>query len=115
MTEEQKRAEKELEKTLNTLSEEELDALSGGKVTDDVREFFRTEKGKKVMKYTAIIGGTAVGVGIAVAITAGVLKKKKNADVPYQSPGMKPTKQSEFNSFYDDSANPFGTDTNSYD
>ena len=76
MTEEQKHAEEEIEKTLGTLSEEELDMLAGGKVTDDVKKFLKTEKGKEIMKYTGIIVGTAVPTAVAsIAVTAVLVRR----------------------------------------
>ena len=91
MTEEQKHAEAELEKTLGTLSEEELDMLAGGKVTDDVKKFFKSEKGKEVMKWIGIGAGTAVGVGTAIGVTAALVsrhRKKPETSIREPQSGM---------------------------
>ena len=81
LTKEQKQAVTKLEGTLNTLSEEELDQLCGGVVTDDIKNFFKSEKGKKVMGYTAAILGTAaITIPTTILVTRVVIKRsqKKN-------------------------------------
>lgn len=70
MSVEQKHAEAELEKTLNTLSEDEINALAGGKMTEAQR--------KKLEKALAI----AIPAGSALAVTIGLgaaaIKGKKD-------------------------------------